>query len=281
MKIGIIANSKKQGAADTITRLIECLELNNFTFMLENDSAKVIKQHGYPGEKLAQECDLVTVIGGDGTMLDAVNRLGPTNTPLAGINIGHLGFLTCCTDEEIPLFVESLKNNNYKNIERTRLEATVTQPNNTSVIYHALNEITLTRGNTGRLVEVEAIIDGNLLNHYRADGLIASTPTGSTAYSLAAGGPLISPLSQVFVITPICPHSLSSRSVVVSDSSQIEFKSIDNDNTPLIFTVDGRVIIEVLKGGTVNIKKSPHPVHIIRLTERSFYSTLRKKMQWR
>jgi len=213
-------------------------------------------------------------------MLDAANRLGSTDTLIAGINIGTLGFLTSCTDEELDLFVNTIVDKNYRVIPRMQLEATVTHKNGSTETHHALNEVVLNRGITGRLVELEALIDGDLLNHYRADGLIVATPTGSTAYSLAAGGPLISPKSKVFVITPICPHSLSNRSLVLSDQSEVEISSIDDDETPTIFTVDGRVIIEVGFGGSIKIKRSEHTINLIRFEDRSFFETLRKKLSW-
>ena len=184
-------------------------------------------------------------------------------------------------DKEISLLIDSIIENNYKVIPRIQLEATVRHPDGVEETHHALNEVTLNRGVTGRLVEIEALIDGDLLNYYRADGLIVATPTGSTAYSLAAGGPLISPRADVFVITPICPHSLTNRSVILSQSSIVELKCADDDDAPNIFTVDGRVIIEVAKGGSVMIKKSPYVINLIHLENRSFYTTLRTKLQWK
>lgn len=280
MNIGIIANPHKTGVAETINKLISELSKHGHTHSLEKDTAKIISQKGIVGPELAELCDIVAVLGGDGTMLDAANRLGPTSTPIAGINIGTLGFLTSCTDEEIPLFVESISTENYRIVPRLQLQATITQPDGSCETHISLNEITLTRGKTGRLVSLEALIDGDLLNRYRADGLIVATPTGSTAYSLAAGGPLISPIARTFVITPICPHSLSNRSLVLADSSEVELRSIDDDTTPTLFTVDGRVIVEVQHGGSILISKSKHCINLIRLEGRSFYSTLRKKLHW-
>lgn len=281
MKIGIIANSRKAGAADTIHALVAGLKEVGFEYALENDTAEIIGLKGLTGRELAASCDIITVIGGDGTMLNAADRLGPTDTPVAGINIGTLGFLTSCTDEEICLLIRSIIDKTYTVIPRIQLEATVRHPNGVEETHHALNEVTLNRGVSGRLVEIEALVNGDLLNYYRADGLIVATPTGSTAYSLAAGGPLISPSADVFVITPICPHSLTNRSVILSQCAVVELKCADEDDAPNIFTVDGRVIIEVAKGGSVIIKKSPNVLNLIHLENRSFYSTLRTKLQWK
>lgn len=280
MQIGIIANPNKVGAKDTIVNLINKLSDKGIAHLLEQETAGIVDSTGISGPELAAQCDIITVLGGDGTMLDAANRLGPTDTPIAGINIGTLGFLTSCTDKELDLFVESLISNDYRIVPRIQLEATIIQEDGTEKSYSALNEITLSRGKTGRLVSLEALIDGEMLNQYRADGLIVATPTGSTAYSLAAGGPLISPIANVFVITPICPHSLSNRSLVLADTAVVGLRSIDDDHTPTLFTVDGRVVVEVEHGATIRIAKSPHSINLIRLEGRAFYSTLRKKLHW-
>lgn len=280
MKVGIIANPHKEGAKKTIIQLQRVLQAREHDFLLEKETAKIIDAQGVEASLMASQCDIVSVLGGDGTMLDAAYRLGPTDTPLAGINIGTLGFLTSCTDDEIDLFVKALEKGDYKVIPRLLLEASIHQPSGSVSHYLSLNEITLTRGKTGRLVELEALIDDDLLNRYRADGVIVATPTGSTAYSLAAGGPLISPIAKAFVMTPICPHSLSNRSLVLADTSVVKLRAIDDDDTPTVFTVDGRIIVEVEHGGVISIKKSKHSVQLIRLKNRSFYATLRKKLNW-
>ncbi len=280
MTVGIIANPHKEDAKKTIELLVSKLEAQGISHILEADTAKIVDSTGLKGPELAEQSDIIAVLGGDGTMLDAAFRLGCTNTPIAGINIGTLGFLTSCTDEELDLFTESIISKQYRIIPRIQLEATICYPDGTEEKHTALNEITINRGVTGRLVELEALIDGDLLNHYKADGLIVATPTGSTAYSLAAGGPLISPLADVFVVTPICPHSLSNRSLVLSEKSEVEISSINNEGCPTIYTVDGRVVVEVPEGGSIKIKKSPHYINLIRLEGRSFYSTLRQKMNW-
>jgi len=144
----------------------------------------------------------------------------------------------------------------------------------------ALNEVTLARGETGRLVSVSAAVNGELLNHYRADGLIVATPTGSTAYSLSAGGPLIAPSAAVFVITPICPHSLSQRSLVLSDDSVVEISPEALDSGPMLFTVDGRDTTRIEPGDRIVVKKAAHSLHLLLLEDRSFYQALRQKLRW-
>jgi NAD+ kinase len=160
------------------------------------------------------------------------------------------------------------------------LEATVIRGDGSTVVYHALNEVTMARGETGRLVTLKAMVNGEWLNRYRADGLIVATPTGSTAYSLSAGGPLIAPLASVMVITPICPHSLSQRSLVLSDDVEIEISPERADDGPMLFTVDGRDTTRIDPGDRVTVKKSDRSFQLLLLEGTSFYGALRQKLGW-
>lgn len=213
-------------------------------------------------------------------MLHALSRLGKFEKPVAGINIGTLGFLTSCKDDELDVFAAAIAEGRFSTSVRTLLIATVHCEGKSPESFVALNEITLARGDTGRLVSLRAQVNGELLNDYRADGLIVATPTGSTAYSLSAGGPLIAPAAAVFVITPICPHSLSQRSLVLSDDSIVELSSEDPESGPMIFTVDGRDSIHIEPGDRIEVKKATHSLHLLRLEGRSFYDALRQKLHW-
>ena len=224
--------------------------------------------------------DVAAVIGGDGTMLHAVSRLGDFNRPVAGINIGTLGFLTSCTDGELAEFAAAVAGGRFTISRRTLLEASVHRQGHPAAVFTALNEITLARGETGRLVSLRALVDGELLNDYRADGLIVATPTGSTAYSLAAGGPLVAPGANVFLITPICPHSLSQRALVLPDSSVVALSSEDHGSAPMLFTVDGRDSVRIEEGDRIEIRKSSRSFALLRLEGSSFYAALRQKLGW-
>ncbi len=285
MKVGIIANPNKDGAYHALLKLLEILKSQKLEAIVEDETFSALSLSNEMAQQqtayaLAQECDVVIVLGGDGTMLDAAHRLGPTDVAVAGVNLGQLGFLTSCKDNEMELLVSALANGTHRVVPRMLLKATVYQSDGSFTEYFAVNEVTFTRGQTGRIVAIDAFIDGDLLNHYRADGLIVATPTGSTAYSLAAGGPLLSPRAQNIVITPICPHSLSNRSLVLTDSSVVELRSADNSENPTLFSVDGRHPIEVEYGGKVIVEKADHKLNIIRLEDRSFFSTLRQKLHW-
>ncbi len=282
MIVGIIANPHKEGSRRTLDALAKVLADRGLESVLEETTARTFGfEGGLPGAELARAADVVAVIGGDGTMLHAVKKLGGCPKPMAGINIGNLGFLTSCTDDEIEEFADAVVAGNFTTSERTLLDACVERADGGTASFLALNEAVLARGQTGRLVALQATIDGEVLNRYRADGLIVASPTGSTAYSLSAGGPLISPSAGVFVITPICPHTLSQRSLVVSDDVEIELTPEEPSDGPMLFTVDGRDCVEIGASGVVRVRKARQRLNLLRLEGRSFYAALRQKLNWR
>lgn len=281
MTVGILANPHKPGSIPTLVALRSALLERGISVILEEQTAVLMGESGgLAGMFFSQHVDVVAVIGGDGTMLHALSCLGDFQKPVAGINIGTLGFLTSCTDGELSEFAAALAENRYTTSVRTLLDATIRRPGQCAVGFTALNEVTLARGDTGRMVSLTAKVNGELLNHYRADGLIVATPTGSTAYSLSAGGPLIAPGAGVFLITPICPHSLSQRALVLSDTCVVELSSEVHDSGPMIFTVDGRDSMHIEPGELIEVRKSPRSFHLLRLEGSSFYEALRQKLGW-
>lgn len=282
MKVGIMVNERKVDARGAVRALCDVLLSRGIEVLLHHPAAALIETNaGLSAEELAIQADVIAVLGGDGTMLAAMEKLGSTEKPVAGINIGTLGFLTSCTENELELFADALQSGDYRTSERTLLHSEIVHADGSSREFLALNEIVLARGQTGKLVNLSALINGEILNQYRADGLIVATPTGSTAYNLSAGGPLISPDAQVFVITPICPHSLSYRSLVVNDDAQVEIVPEGTGEEPMFFTVDGRDIVEVFAGARIRVRKSSRSFHLLRLKNRSFYEALRQKLGWR
>ena len=213
-------------------------------------------------------------------MMQAVSRFEDFGKPVAGINIGTLGFLTTCTEVEIDQLADAVATGNYRTSARMLLEAQIIRKRSEPETYFGLNEATIARSETGRLVTLNVRVDGEWLNRYRADGLIVATPTGSTAYSLSAGGPLIAPQSSVMAITPICPHSLSQRALVVSDEVTIEISPEREDDGRMVFTMDGRDTTRLDHGDKVIIKKAVRSFHLLRLEGTSFYGALRKKLGW-
>jgi NAD+ kinase len=279
--VGIIANPRKQGSLPALVDLRRALEAHGIKVRLEESTAALAGEaDGIPAGAFAREVDLAVVIGGDGTMLHAVSLLGEFEKPVAGIHVGTLGFLTSCRHDEINAFADAIAAGRFTTSTRTLLEATWHRPGKPTQKFIALNDVTLARGDTGRLVSLRARVNGELLNDYRADGLIIATPTGSTAYSLSAGGPLIAPEAGVFLITPICPHSLSQRALVISDGSTVELSSEDDDCGPMLFTVDGRDSVHVEYGDRIEVCKAARSFHLLRLEGWSFYEALRQKLGW-
>lgn len=279
--VGIIANPHKAGSLPTLAALREALSTYRIDTLLDSETAGLAGEtDGVDASEFAQRVDLTAVIGGDGTMLHAVAKLGHFPKPVAGINVGTLGFLTSCTDDELDAFARAVSSGAFTTSTRSLLEASVHQPGRGPQTFLALNEVTVTRGETGRLVSLIARVNGEHLNAYRADGLIVSTPTGSTAYSLSAGGPLISPDAGVILVTPICPHSLGQRSLVLQDSSELEILADSHDSGPMLFTVDGRDTVKVDAQDRITIRKSSHSFELLRLPGRSFYQALRQKLGW-
>ena len=278
MKIGIVAHPLKSKAPEALGRIRKALEGRGNELQMEAETAQLVGEEGV--EKFWEGVDLVISLGGDGTLLNALHKMGGCPAPVAGVNIGTLGFLTTCQDDEIEEFARVLERGEQEIVERSMLSVKMEEEGRGAREFMALNEVVLMRGETGRLVSLEARVNGDLLNHYRADGLLVATPTGSTAYSLAAGGPLISPRAKVFVLSPICPHSLSNRSLVVSDDSVVEILPDGGNNEPILFTVDGRQVLRLAKGCVVRVEKAKHSLRLVRMPGHSFYGTLRRKLRW-
>jgi NAD+ kinase len=281
LTVGILANPQKAGALQALLALRAALEARSCRWVMDLQTAAMTGESGgIPATEFARHVDLAAVLGGDGTMLDVLSRLGEFDKPVAGINIGRLGFLTSCTDAELDTFAAAITEGRYTTSVRSLLAAMIFRADGARESFVALNEVTLARGETGRLVSVSATVNGELLNHYRADGLIVATPTGSTAYSLSAGGPLIEPSAAVFVITPICPHSLSQRSLILSDDSVVEIAPDAADGGPVLLTVDGRDTTRIEPGDRIEVRKSARVLHLLLLEDRSFYQALRQKLRW-
>lgn len=276
-KVGIFANPTKSAAPQALLAIVEKLKKYNIQSVLSIDAAKLLGTKGT--ERFYEEVDLVLSLGGDGTMLETVHRMrGNFQTPIAGVNIGTLGFLTTCTDKDFSTFVEYLSQETLQSEELSMLEIQMQEEGKGQHTFWALNELVLMRGNTGRLVSIEASVNGDFLTHYKADGLIVSTPTGSTAYSLAAGGPLIAPHSGVFIINPICPHTLSNRALVLPNSSEITLKA--DDSEPVLFTADGRDVLKLAPESLVKVKRAPSTLTLLQMPGHSYYKKLRVKLGW-
>jgi NAD+ kinase len=277
--IGLIAHSQKMDARTALSGMISELSEKKIPFELESQSAALAGLTSDLDEpSLARQAELLVVMGGDGTILRVVHKLGATIKPILGVNIGSLGFLTCAGPSEIPRVVESIIQKDFILSPRHLLVAEIVGPPGNRGL-HGLNDVVVSRGERSHLVKIQVKIDGADFTSYNADGLIIATPTGSTAYSLAAGGPVVMPDSGTFVITPICPHVLTNRSTVVSDSSTVEV-SLAVPDQEVFVSVDGRSSWAMRVGDVLTVQKSNRDLPLVMLPERSFPEVLRQKLKW-
>jgi NAD+ kinase len=276
-KIGLIAHTGKAGVAELTRTLRQEFERVGMTVLLEaNTAALAGMEPGRTIAELGREADLLVVLGGDGTILHSVGQLGDNIKPVFGINMGALGFLTCANSTASAEAVESIANGRMVFSERSLLDVSVNSDGKTMI---ALNDVVLSRGEVSRLIQLRTSVDGEVLTEFSADGLIVATPTGSTAYSLSAGGPILAPQSGALVITPICPHVLTNRSIIVHENAVIEIEVTERDY-PVFLTVDGREPVKLEVGATVQIKKSERVLPLASLPGVSFFGVVRQKLKW-
>jgi NAD+ kinase len=279
-KIGLIAHTGKPGVAELVRLLGAEFERFKLPVLLETKTAALVGLNSdYKIDDLGRHADLLVVLGGDGTILSVVGQLGDLIKPVFGINVGSLGFLTCANSSAFAEAVECIAAGKMVFSNRTLLEVTAQVAGKTSMTMTGLNDAVLSRGEVSRLVRLKAHVNGEPLTEFSADGLIVATPTGSTAYSLSAGGPILAPESGAFVITPICPHVLTNRSIIVDESAVIEIEVTEREY-PVFLTVDGREPLHVEAGGTVAIKKSHRVLPLASLPGVSFFGVVRQKLKW-
>jgi NAD+ kinase len=228
--------------------------------------------------ELAENIDLLVVLGGDGTLLRGAALVADRQVPILGVNLGHLGFLTSCAPVDATTAIERALAGELPMEERLRLRCDVVRASGERISRFACNDAVLSQGALARLIELDAFLDDRLIQRYRADGLIVATPTGSTAYTLAAGGPIVTPDVKAFVVTPICPHALHNRPVVVPSTSRVMVR-VPTPAAHIMFTLDGQWAIELEYGDRVEISLAPLPLKLYR-SPKSYFDVLREKMNW-
>lgn len=234
---------------------------------------------GRNAAQLARQSDLLIVFGGDGTMLRAARETAGLGTPLLGVNIGGLGFLTAVSSDHLAAALKAVWQGRLTYENRALLEVSGSfQGRPTRAI--ALNDVVVSRGAVSRLIALDVSVDGGIITRYRGDGLIVSSPTGSTAYALAAGGPIVLPGAQVATLTPICPHALSNRSIITPLSSVISIQAVTPSPATLL-SVDGQVTASLEAGEVATIRRSRRSVQLVRLADHSFLEAMRRKLHWR
>jgi NAD+ kinase len=278
--IGLIAHTEKTGVAKLARDVIGEFKARSLEVIVENETAKIAKQKaGGSIAQIAQRSDLIVVLGGDGTILNVVAMAGKNLKPIFGINVGSLGFLTCVNSSAYREAVDAIVSGRISYSKRALLSVELRTNKRVLSTVHALNDTVISRGDLSRLIRLNARVNGEALTEFNADGLIIATPTGSTAYSLSAGGPILSPESGVFVITPICPHVLTNRSVIVSDSSVIEI-SPGSTEYPTFLSVDGREPVRLPPKAQIAIRRAKEMLQLGFLPDVSFFSVLRHKLKW-
>src|SRR5438477_7080299 len=249
--IGLIAHTEKAGVAKLARDVIGEFKERSLEVIVENETAEIARQKASGSiAQVAQRSDLIVVLGGDGTILNVVAMAGKNLKPIFGINVGSLGFLTTVNSSAYREVVQAIVSGRISYSKRALLSVELRTNKQVLSRVHALNDTVISRGDLSRLIRLNAKVNGETLTEFNADGLIIATPTGSTAYSLSAGRPILSPESGVFVITPICPHVLTNRSIIVADGSIIEIEASDPDY-PVYLTLDGRRPIHVERGSIV------------------------------
>jgi NAD+ kinase len=283
MKIAVFGQ-KIRNAHAAIEVLLTHLQKKGVDIFIESDFFNVLDQNKDLGDhktfnSLDKSFDLLISIGGDGTILRAITFVKDMGIPIVGINTGRLGFLATIQTNDIESAIDNILNNNYKISERSLLSIE-TSPENEKIasLNFALNEVTVARKNTTSMITVQTKLDDEYLTSYWSDGLIISTPTGSTGYSLSCGGPVITPNTNNFILTPIAPHNLSARPLVISDSTIIKLKVSGREDNYLV-SLDSR--IATLHNDTIiTIKKADFKIKMIEFLNESFFDTLRKKLLW-
>jgi len=278
--IGLIAHTGKPGVGDLVNAIVQEFGRFSIEIEIEKETAAIAgKSSDRSIAQLGVASDLLVVVGGDGTILHAVGQLGEVIKPIFGINVGSLGFLTCANSSAYRDAVECIAKDRINFSQRTLLEARIKVAEKQTKKMTALNDAVLSRGELSRLVLLRTRVNGEALTEFNADGLIVATPTGSTAYSLSAGGPILDPESGVLVITPICPHVLTNRSIIVAETSIIDIEVSDPDY-PVFLTLDGRQPIRVKRGSTINIRKAKKTLPLAALPDVSFFNVVRQKLKW-
>ncbi|HUF63275.1 MAG TPA: NAD(+)/NADH kinase [Verrucomicrobiales bacterium] len=279
-RVGVAAHTGKVQARTVLARVVEDLSRCGLEVLLEQETASLLEAGRFPEHslpRLAREVDLIVVLGGDGTMLRVAREAGPHPPPLMGVNLGTLGFLSCASPiEEVAGWIHG---GQLRVSHRTLISFDVLRGTNREAAGAGLNEVAVSRSEAARSIHVDLRIDGEFVNRYHGDGLLVATPTGSTAYSLSAGGPIAVPESGVFVITPICAHSLNSRSIVVRDDAALELV-LEAEGEPAVLSVDGATVGNLGQGDCVRVTRASYHLPLVMLPRQSFYQTLRRKLQW-
>ena len=280
MNIGIIGKNSIQKTFDLAKELCEWFDKRGVGVYVEKDIGdKIDCENSVPAEQIPSLVDVILVFGGDGTFLGVSRLACKHGTPILGINLGGLGFLTEITVEEIYPMMERIMSGEYEIEDRHMLRTTIRRDKSKIGNYDVLNDVVINKKAVARIIDLGIYIDGSHVTTYKADGIILSTPTGSTAYSLSAGGPIVHPTLPVTIITPICPHTLTNRPLVVSSEMKVEIK-ITAEEPDTYLTLDGQIGIRLNSGDVIEVMKSDTYVKLIKSPFRDYFTILKTKLMW-
>ncbi len=281
-RIGIVGRSEQSGLDQTLPALLELLQARGHEVILDEQLAELV-EHDVEladSDAIGQRVDLVIVVGGDGSLPSAARILSKYDTPVLGVNRGRLGFLTDILPDEMEQQIPPVLEGRYKRDNRFLLEARVVRDGKSLDAGDALNDVVVNSGNTAQMIEYELYVDDTFVYRQRADGLIISTPTGSTAYSLSGGGPIMHPSLNAIVLVPMFPHALSSRPIVIDGNSQVRLDILDRNRIHPPVTCDGQVHMTAQPGDSVHICRTPYQLTLLHPLDHSFYASCRDKLRW-
>ena len=281
--IALITNNSTAEIIYTLQAVIEYLQTREVEVILDASSAGLIPNTGLSegsAEDFGMNCDLVIAIGGDGTMLRAAHLLADYNVPLLGINRGRLGFLADIPANSMTRRLDEILRGNYVEDERFQLHCEIESKGKTLLESHAFNDVIIQKGNIAKLIELETFVNGNFLHSQRSDGLIVTSPTGSTAYALAGGGPIIHPALNALGLVPVCPHTLSNRPVVIDGNSVVEIVIGTPQIDKAYLTCDGEIVCELVTGDKVIVQKKNKKIRLIHPADHDHFKILRDKLDW-
>lgn len=278
-KIGIIPNINKDKDLEVTKSVVKwLLEHDSEPYLNEIVASKIgYNEYSRKSTDIYSKCDFIVALGGDGTILNVARLCAPFNTPIFAVNLGHLGFLTEVDVNEVFVSLDKIYKEEYTVEKRMMLEANVVKNDMEVINFRALNDIVITRGAFSRMARINVYVNNNYVDTYLADGVIIATPTGSTAYSLSAGGPIVYPTVEVIIITPICPHTLYSRSIIVSRDDVLRLE-ISEENQDLMITTDGQQGYKLDYKDIIYIKKSNEYTNLIKVKNTNFFDLLRDKL---
>jgi len=281
--IGIISKSDDPEIAGTVQALYKYLKAQSLEIRTDDVSASFLGSESAASssmDEIASHCDLVIVVGGDGTILHAAHKIIQNEIPLLGINLGRLGFLAEISPQDIETQLDQILAGNYQQSKRIVLQASMIREGKTIGSCCAINDVVVHAKQMVRMIELESRVNNKHVNTLRADGYIVATPTGSTAYALSGGGPILHPDIDAIVLVPICPHTLSNRPIVVDASSRVEILLSEENRHTALASVDGQIDMDFMPGDTIVIEKSKHALHLIQPKNYDYFDVLRVKLRW-